>query len=370
MKKLIVATAVAGALVATSCSSNGDSKITKGSLSEFDSLSYAVGLNLSQMTTVQLKDLPLDYEVLVSELEKTALGKNKNSHEDATATIQSYFMGTRNMRAEAVKRERDAADSVALANGAEEAAVAAARAALPAAAEMFESEAERKEVSQALGIDLGNSIKVAKIPAQVVWIKKAFDDALAGEYQLTDNEANSLIQKFFMVTLPAENAEASEAWLAGIEKKAGVQKTESGLLYKVESAGDESVMATDGRDVVKVKYTGKTRDGKVFDSSRFDDMEAARLEHLKANAENGELTDDMEIIEFPLNRVIPGWTEGMQLVGKGGRISLWIPSSLGYGERGAGASIGPNEALFFDVELVDVIPYEAPAPVEETPEAE
>ncbi len=364
MKKLIVAAFVAGAFMVTSCTNSGTTTVTKGSLSEFDSLSYAVGVNLSQMTTVQLSDLPLNYDVLISSLEKTALGKNKTSHEDATATLQAYFMAPRNMRAEAVKAERDAADSVALANGADQTAVAAARAALPAAAEMFESEAERTEISEALGIDLGNSIKVAKIPAQVVWVKKAFEDALAGEYQLSDNEANSQIQKFFMITLPAINDEASVAWLAGIEKKSGVQKTESGLLYKVEVAGDESVMATDGRDVVKVKYTGKTRTGDVFDSSRFDDMDPARLEYMKGNAENGELTDDMEIIEFPLNRVIPGWTEGMQLVGKGGRISLWIPSSLAYGERGAGASIGPKEALYFDVELVDVTPYEAPAPVE------
>ena len=61
-------------------------------------------------------------------------------------------------------------------------------------------------------------------------------------------------------------------------------------------------------------------------------------------------------IEFPLNRVIKGWTEGMKLVGKGGRIVLWIPAELAYGETGAGQDIGANEALCFDVELLDVTP--------------
>ena len=78
-----------------------------------------------------------------------------------------------------------------------------------------------------------------------------------------------------------------------------------------------------------------------------------------------------EPAEFPLNRVIPGWTEGMKLVGKGGAITLWIPADLAYGPRGAGRDIGPNEALQFEVEIVDVKPYVEPAPVaEESDEAE
>ena len=68
--------------------------------------------------------------------------------------------------------------------------------------------------------------------------------------------------------------------------------------------------------------------------------------------------------------MIPGWTEGMQLVGKGGKITLWIPAELAYGSRGAGRDIGPNEALEFEVELVDVTPYEAPAPADSTATAE
>ena len=100
--------------------------------------------------------------------------------------------------------------------------------------------------------------------------------------------------------------------------------------------------ATDDRDIVVVHYKGTTDDGTVFDSSY----------------------DRGEPAEFPLDRVIPGWTEGMKLVGKGGKITLWLPSDLAYGPRGAGRNIGPNQALQFEVELLDVKPFlseEAPA---------
>ncbi len=367
MKKVILAAVVAVAFLAASCggSNKATTTITKGSLSKFDTLSYAVGINLASVTKNQLGDLPLNFDVLVKELVSAADGSSKLSHEDATATLQDYFMTKRQARAEEVNRSRDEADSIALANGADKAVVAITRQGLPADASMFENEAERSSVSQALGNDLGSSIAAAKVAAQTVWIEQAFKDMIAEDLKITEEQANAEIQKFFTVTLPAQNLEASQEWLSSIEGKSGVQKTESGLLYKVEVKGDDSVIATDDRDVVKVKYTGKTRNGDVFDSSRYADMEQERLDYLRGHSENGELTEEGEIIEFPLNRVIPGWTEGMKLVGKGGRISLWIPSDLAYGTRGAGANIGANEALYFDVEVVDVVPFEEPVATEE-----
>ncbi|MFI3285331.1 MAG: FKBP-type peptidyl-prolyl cis-trans isomerase N-terminal domain-containing protein [Rikenellaceae bacterium] len=367
MKKVIIASAVAGAFLMASCGgSKTTTGVTKGSLSEFDSLSYAVGLNLASMAKTQLADLPLDYDVLVESMVQSALGTNKVAHEDATAVLQDYFMTKRQPRAIAVEKSRDEADSVALANGADSAAVASARAQLTSDESMFESAEERTSISSSLGNDLGNSIVSSKIPAKTVWIEQAFTDLAADETKMTEQVANGLIQRYFTETLPENNRVASEEWLASIEKKSGVQKTESGILYKVEKSGDDSIMATDDRDVVKVKYTGKTREGKVFDSSRYDDMDEQRKEYMKTQSPDGTLPEDGEIIEFPLNRVIPGWTEGMKLVGKGGRISLWIPSDLAYGSRGAGADIAANEALYFDVELIDVVPYEEPAPAAET----
>jgi FKBP-type peptidyl-prolyl cis-trans isomerase FkpA len=149
---------------------------------------------------------------------------------------------------------------------------------------------------------------------------------------MTIDDTQRHIQMFYMDVLPLKNAEESKAWLADIEKQKGVQKTESGLLYRIDREGDNNVKPT-AEDIVKVDYEGKLRNGLVFDSSY----------------------DRGESIEFPLSGVIPGWTEGMQLVGKGGQITLWIPGDLAYGVHGSGGgAIGPNEALAFKVELDDV----------------
>lgn len=128
------------------------------------------------------------------------------------------------------------------------------------------------------------------------------------------------------------------------------------------------MMAKDPRDVVKVHYTGRTRKGKVFDTTHFSERSKEQQEMLKK--QRPDSYDKDEPIEFPLNRVIRGWTEGMQLVGKGGTIKLWIPAELAYGPTGQGRDIGPNEALEFEVELVDVTPYVEPAPADSTAKAE
>lgn len=127
-----------------------------------------------------------------------------------------------------------------------------------------------------------------------------------------------------------EGASAGAAFMAENGKKAGVQTTASGLQYEVVTEGKgPKPKAT---DVVRVHYEGKLTDGTVFDSSR----------------QRGEP------IEFPLDKVIPGWTEGVQLMNVGSRYKFTIPSKLGYGEEGAGP-IPPNAVLVFDVELLDIV---------------
>jgi FKBP-type peptidyl-prolyl cis-trans isomerase len=125
--------------------------------------------------------------------------------------------------------------------------------------------------------------------------------------------------------------EKGEKFLADNKTKEGVKTTASGLQYKITKEGTgKQPKATDS---VLVHYEGKLLDGTVFDSS------------IKRN----------EPISFPLNRVIPGWTEGLQLVKEGGKAILYIPAKLAYGERGTpGGPIGPNETLIFEVELLKV----------------
>lgn len=131
--------------------------------------------------------------------------------------------------------------------------------------------------------------------------------------------------------LAEKNSEAGEAFLAENAERDGVETTDSGLQYEILEEGDGEKPAES--DQVKVHYTGELLSGEVFDSSR----------------ERGEP------VTFGLNQVIPGWTEGLQLMNEGSRVKLYIPSDLAYGP-GGNHSIGPNETLVFDVELIEVNP--------------
>jgi FKBP-type peptidyl-prolyl cis-trans isomerase len=126
------------------------------------------------------------------------------------------------------------------------------------------------------------------------------------------------------------NLEKGQAFLKENASKPGVKTTPSGLQYKVITEGHgKKPKAT---DTVLVHYRGTMIDGQEFDSS------------YKRN----------EPISFPLNGVIPGWTEGVQLMKEGGKIQLFIPSNLAYGSRGAGGVIPPDSTLVFDIELLKV----------------
>ncbi|MBZ2170294.1 FKBP-type peptidyl-prolyl cis-trans isomerase [Marinobacter sp. F4216] len=134
-----------------------------------------------------------------------------------------------------------------------------------------------------------------------------------------------------MEELAQKNKKAGEAFLAENSAREEVTTTESGLQYEVLAEGDGDKPAA--TDTVQVHYTGELLSGEVFDSSR----------------ERGEP------VTFALNQVIPGWTEGLQLMSEGARYKLFIPAELAYGP-GGNRAIGPNETLVFDVELLDVNP--------------
>lgn len=360
MKKIFFAAVLAGTVMFTSCGPK--SLITKGNEAQFDSLSYSLGAQIGSGLNYQMRNIPLDYDKVIEGLTDGAFEKGDITPMEAVDLLQDYFMNKRGERMRAIAEKRHAADSIRLLGG------DSTKVDYPVAdPEMFESEKERAEISYALGLNTGSGLAEIEVPLQTYWIGKAIKDVQEGNAQMDERTAGMFWNNYMMIVVPAQNKEKSEKWLASIEKKSGVQKTESGLLYKVEKEGDMSARATDDRDVVKVHYKGTKSNGKVFDASRFADMPKMRQEIMKKQMP--EEYDKDEPVEFPLNRVIKGWTEGMKLVGKGGKITLWIPSDLAYGPRG-NRGIGGNEALRFDVELIDVTPYEEPAPVETEPAAE
>lgn len=170
-------------------------------------------------------------------------------------------------------------------------------------------------------------------------VHKGFNDGLNNGSELSEQEIQALLQALDQQlsqvrseqaeSKAAEALEANTAFLTENAKKEGVITTESGLQYEVVAAGEgDKPVAT---DIVKVHYTGTLIDGTKFDSS----------------------VDRGEPATFPLNRVIPGWTEGVQLMSVGAKYRFYIPSDLGYGPAGAG-TIPPNSALIFDVELLGI----------------
>lgn len=200
-------------------------------------------------------------------------------------------------------------------------------------------------VSYAIGVDLGRYLSSVKENIGADFNEKmviaAIRDVMADKGTFTNEEAFAYMQKYFTVVLPERNKIEGETFLAEVAKQPNVKRTESGLLYEIITPGNAK-KATNLKDEVKVLYSGKLKDGKEFDG----------------NYEKGDTA------RFALNRVIKGWGEGLQLVGEGGKIKLWIPTELGYGERGGGPMIGPNVPLVFEVDVIEVIP--APAEEETT----
>lgn len=199
------------------------------------------------------------------------------------------------------------------------------------------------KLSYALGLGIGRQL--AQMGAEDLNIddfSQAIKDILTGkEPQVSDQEAQKLVTTFFeeqeakqraaAAEKYKDNKEKGEAWLANKAMEEGVVALPSGLLYQVlnEGSGKKPTAA----DTVECHYEGRLIDGTVFDSSY----------------KRGESAT------FPLNGVITGWTEGVQLMSEGAKYRFFIPYQLAYGERGAGQTIPPFAALVFDVELIKVL---------------
>ena len=194
---------------------------------------------------------------------------------------------------------------------------------------------EMEKVSYSLGVNVAKSVKnqgLTSIDSEA--IAQAFTDVFEGnELKISEQESNLILQDYFgklAKEAQSANVEAGEKFLAENAKRDGVTTTATGLQYEVlaEGSGDSPKET----DQVTVHYHGTLIDGTVFDSS----------------VERGQPAT------FPVNGVIPGWVEALQLMKPGAKYKLFIPSNLAYGERGAGGSIGPNATLIFEVELISI----------------
>ena len=178
--------------------------------------------------------------------------------------------------------------------------------------------------------DIDNASLVRGIKDALAGAKPALsmDDAVAALKKLQDTvqkEEDAALQQ-----AGDANQKAGDAFLAANKSKDGVVALPSGLQYKILTQGTGPKPAA--TDTVVCNYRGTLLDGKVFDSSY----------------------DRGQPATFPLNQVIKGWTEGVQLMPVGSKYQFYIPAALAYGARGAGADIGPNSTLIFDVELISI----------------
>lgn len=195
----------------------------------------------------------------------------------------------------------------------------------------MELKTQKDTVSYSLGVNVAQSLQQQGFTdIDVDVMAKAMEDVYQQkDLKVSAQEGNMALNQY-MQQKQQEKAKKGQEFLENNKKEAGVQETSSGLQYKVIQEG--SGPKPSAQDRVKVHYTGKLINGKVFDSS----------------VERGQPA------VFGVNQVIAGWTEALQLMSVGSKYRLFIPPHIGYGERGAGQDIGPNEVLIFDVELLGI----------------
>jgi FKBP-type peptidyl-prolyl cis-trans isomerase len=198
-----------------------------------------------------------------------------------------------------------------------------------------QSGGSNKDVSYALGMEFGRNLRNMGLSLDYDDFMQGFKDSFEGRStRLTDEDAGMKLQSAFLAITEKQSEGLRQAemdFLAENARKEGVVTTASGLQYEVitEGAGERP----QANDIVQVNYEGTLTDGQMFDSS-----------YLRG-----------EPAQFPLNGVIPGWSEGLQLMTEGSNYRLYIPSDLAYGPQGISEVIPPYSALIFNVELISII---------------
>ena len=198
----------------------------------------------------------------------------------------------------------------------------------------FDEANELEKVSYSIGINVATSIKSEGLDSiNSFYISKGFQDVFENkDLAINIEESNKIIGEYFNKKQDAKNqrlAIDSKIFLEENKQKDGVMTTESGLQYLILSEGRGNNPTLN--DNVTVHYHGTLIDGTIFDSS----------------------VDRKQPATFPLNGVIPGWQEALQMMSVGSKWKIFIPSELAYGESGTGA-IGPNSTLIFEVELLSI----------------
>ncbi|MBS0606057.1 MAG: FKBP-type peptidyl-prolyl cis-trans isomerase [Parachlamydiales bacterium] len=201
----------------------------------------------------------------------------------------------------------------------------------------------KEKVSYCIGLQTGMNLKQQFADMDMDCLNNGFHDGLANnDPKLAVEEIQSILnalrqqvemqQRQFVAKMSEENKKKSEAFLLLNKEKEGVETLSSGLQYKVLQKSSGTGIHPTPLDVVKIHYRGSFIDGRVFDSSY----------------QRGQP------VLFPLNRVIAGWSEVLQLMQVGDKWEVYIPPYLAYGENGFGPEIGPNTALVFEIELLGI----------------
>jgi FKBP-type peptidyl-prolyl cis-trans isomerase len=199
------------------------------------------------------------------------------------------------------------------------------------AEEKADAMGDKEKSGYAIGLNIGDSLKPIAEFVDLPSILKGMQDAVSdGPRKLTDTEVRATIMALQQKARAGQEKEG-EAFLLANKTKEGVQTTASGLQYKVlkEGAGEKPAAT----DTVSVHYRGTLLNGTEFDSSYARKKPAT----------------------FRLDGVIAGWTEGLQLMKAGSKYQFFIPANLAYGEQGSPPKIGPNAALIFEVELLEIV---------------
>ncbi len=379
MKKIFIFVA-AVAMVACSdnpksglyCQSEANRTYTDAT-AEFDTLSYAIGMNLGMSVNIQQADFGLDTDAVISamnnELKKSVVDydfieANRDRMQEFTnKQVRPYMTIKRGFRT-------DRPDTLKL-------------------PELYNEEYTPTIVSEWMGYDMGNYVRTVMLPVNMHWVNKAMEDskALKSRDDIADNmsidamQMGAALSNYFQNVMPEYSKRLSAEWLKEVSQRKGVEMLvtdKDTIYYRIDAAGSDERI-TSNRDTVSFHFKAYTRRGSFVESTadRANQVreQIAKVKEDKSLAEDArqsridQLTEQVAAAEtpnIPLAQFrLPGAIEGMKLVGKGGKITIWMPASMAYGSRG-NRMVLPNEAIVMTIELLDIkhndTPKEVPMP--------